>query len=75
MRTEHRITWVASDAAKANGDLEIQEIVIDGSLADAINHAVELAKQARFMLGQILSKDGKILANLAPKGHIRLSSG
>ena len=70
---EHNIIWVNHPESK-KGFPEFCEEVFTGAFSDALEHISNLAKGARFMVGQVLSKDGKILANVAPQGNIRLSS-
>ena len=50
------------------------EVVFSGAFNDAVNHVVGLANNAKFMLGQVLKKDGKVLATIAPQGSIHISS-
>jgi transposase-like protein len=70
---EHNIIWV-NQAESRKGWPVFCEEVFTGAFHDALERISNLAKGAGFMVGQVLSKDGKVLANVAPQGSIRLSS-
>lgn len=73
MTDQHNIIWVSKSERKA-GWPDFREEVFAGAFNAALDHVVNLANGARFIIGQILSKDGKVLATVAPQGNIRLSS-
>lgn len=73
MSNEHNIIWVNKSERKA-GWPDFREQVFTGAFNEALDYVVTLAKEARFILGQVLSSDGKVLATVAPQGNIRLSS-
>ncbi|KVP65667.1 hypothetical protein WJ96_04680 [Burkholderia ubonensis] len=73
MSNEHNIIWVNKPETKA-GWPDFREVVFTGAFNEALDYIVNLAKGARFILGQVLSTDGKVLATVAPQGNIRLSS-
>lgn len=73
MSTEHNLIWL--DAAEAEAEKPtFRQQVFTGAFNDAIDQVVSLAKGARFMMGQVLNKDGKVLATIAPQGSIHISS-
>ncbi|WP_060065542.1 hypothetical protein [Burkholderia ubonensis] len=73
MANEHSIIWVSKPETKA-GWPDFREEVFTGAFNEALDYIVNLAKGARFMLGQVMAMDGKVLATVAPQGNIRLSS-
>jgi len=73
MSNEHNIVWVDAPENKAEKPT-FRELVFTGVFNDALDHAANLAKGAKFMMGQVLNKDGKVLATIAPQGSIHLSS-
>jgi hypothetical protein len=72
MSNEHKLIWMSR--AEPKGWPEWSEEVFTGAFSDALAYVENLAKGARFIIGQVLAKDGKVLANVAPQGTIRLSS-
>ena len=73
MAQEHNLVYVhkADDEASMP---TFSEVVFSGAFNDALNHVVGLAKNAKFMMGQVLNKDGKVLATVAPQGSTHISS-
>lgn len=72
MTNEHNIIWVNQSESRKGWPVFCEE-VFTGAFNEALDYIVNLAKGAGFMVGQVLSKDGKILANIAPQGSIHLS--
>jgi hypothetical protein len=72
MTNEHKLIW--ANRADPKGWPEFQEGKFTGAFSDALSYMQSLAKGARFIVGQVLAEDGKVLANVAPQGTIRLSS-
>lgn len=73
MANEHQIHWV-DKSENAGEKPTFRELVFTGTFNDALDHIANLAKSAKFLMGQVLAKDGKVLATVAPQGAIRLSS-
>lgn len=73
MANEHNIIWVSAPERNL-GWPEFKEVVFTGAFNEALDYVANLAKNAKFQLGQVLAKDGKVLATIAPQGNIRLSS-
>ena len=73
MKDKHNLVWVdkAEDSAKTP---TFCEVVFTGAFNEALNHILGKAKNAQFMIGQVLSQDGKVLATVAPQGSIHISS-
>ena len=73
MDNEHNLVWVnqaEDEAAKPT----FTEVVFSGVFNDALEHIRGIATNAKFLMGQVLSKDGKVLATIAPQGSIHISS-
>lgn len=71
MTQEHNLVYVHKEDEASMPTFS--EVVFSGAFNDALNHVVGLAKSAKFMMGQVLAKDGKVLATIAPQGSIHLS--
>lgn len=72
MDKEHKLVWVNKgddEAAKPT----FTEVVFSGAFNDALEKVRGVATNAKFMMGQVLSKDGKVLAIVAPQGSIHIS--
>ncbi len=67
MNQENKIVWVVD----GDKEMDFKETTFKGVLADAINYVVDLAKQAGFVLGQILAFDGKVIATIGPNGAVK----
>ena len=70
---EHNLIWVNEPEAKGQ-EPDFREVVFTGAFNEALDHVVKLSKVAKFMVGQVLAKDGKVKATVAPQGNIRISS-
>lgn len=56
---ETKIVWAShTDTTRPS----IQEILFTGSVTDALEKLQAMAHNAKFILGQLLAKDGKVLA-------------
>lgn len=71
MNTTHNIVYMSKEEEGAKPSFN--EVVFEGVFADAVEHAKKLAMNAKFMLGQVLAKDGKVLATVAPQGSVHIS--
>ncbi len=71
MSNTHNIVYMSKDEEGAKPSFN--EVVFEGVFADAVEHAKKLAMNAKFMLGQILAKDSKVLATVAPQGSVHIS--
>lgn len=72
METQHNLVWVDkgdNEAAKPT----FTEVVFSGAFNDALEKVRGMATSAKFMMGQVLSQDGKVLATIAPQGSIHIS--
>lgn len=72
MDKEHNLVWVNKgddEAEKPN----FTEVVFSGAFNDALEKVRSMATNAKFLMGQVLSKDGKVLATVAPQGSIHIS--
>ncbi len=67
MNQANKIVWVVD----GNKEMDFKETTVMGVLADAINYVVDLAKQAGFVLGQVLAIDGKVIATIGPNGAVK----
>lgn len=67
MNQANKIVWVVD----GNKEIDFKETTVMGVLADAINYVVDLAKQAGFVLGQVLAIDGKVIATIGPNGAVK----
>lgn len=70
--TEHKLVYF-DKSDKAGEPPTYEEVIFTGAFLDALAHFKKLASGAKFMMGQILSKDGKVQANIAPQGSIHIS--
>lgn len=73
METEHNLVWVNKADDEADKPT-FSEVVFSGAFNDALEKIRGMATSAKFMMGQVLSKDGKVLATVAPQGSIHISS-
>lgn len=73
MTKEHNIVWVDQPEDTAEKPT-FTEVVFNGAFNEALDHILGLAKNAKFMCGQVLAKDGKVLVTVAPQGSIHISS-
>ena len=64
-----KIVWVTQPNAKP----DFQELDIDGPLSNVLARARGLAEEADFVLAQILSPEGKVLATVGPGGSVHLT--
>jgi len=67
MKQANKIVWVVD----GNKEMDFKETTVMGVLADAVNYVVDLAKQAGFVLGQVLAIDGKVIATIGPNGAVK----
>ena len=72
MATEHNVVWVIK-ADEEGAMPEFREESLRGAFKDALARVVSLASSAKFLMGQVLAADGKVLATVAPQGSIRLT--
>jgi hypothetical protein len=72
LENEHNLVWVDEADNKAEKPT-FREVVFTGAFNEALDHVIGLAKGAKFMCGQVLSKDGKVLATVAPQGSSHIS--
>ena len=73
MENEHNLVYfnkADDEAAKPT----FTEVVFSGAFNDALDHIRGIATNAKFLMGQVLSKDGKVLATVAPQGSTHISS-
>jgi len=69
---EHNIIWVNEPETKGH-EPDFREVVFTGAFNEALDYVVNLSKVAKFMVGQVLAKDGKVKATVAPQGNLRIS--
>ncbi len=67
MKQANKIVWFVD----GNKEMDFKETTVMGVLADAVNYVVDLAKQAGFVLGQVLAIDGKVIATIGPNGAVK----
>lgn len=72
MANEHNVIWVI--AADDGAAPEFREESVAGAFKDALNRVVSLAHSAKFLMGQVLATDGKVLATVGPQGCTRIAA-
>lgn len=69
--SEQKVVWMTSTP---EGVPALQEKSFTGTIAQAIAHVVDsLATEMGFLLGQVLGEDGRVAANIAPGGSLRVT--
>lgn len=70
--TEHKLVYFNKADTSDEGPT-YTEVIFTGAFNDALEHIKSLAFNAKFLMGQVLAKDGKVQATIAPQGSIHIS--
>jgi hypothetical protein len=66
----HQIVWLKNTD---DGPLIHEDQSVPGPVAEAISFAKSLAKEANFVMAQVLAENGRVIANIAPGGISRMN--